>query len=230
MSSSDGSFLRSRAFGQSLLLAGVFLVVFLPRLLPAPFLASMEEEFDITHAEAGRIFLYLAVGYGLGLISSGFAARRLTHRGTLLLAVFGSGAAMIGVGLVQHFLAMKILLALVGGFCGLYIPSGISTLTSVVPAEHWGKGLAVHETAPNSSFFLAPLIAATAEGIFSWRPAYAALGAAGLLMGLLFLLRGRGGNFHGEALSPAVASRWTVPGRERSASTRLRRSGRQPRQ
>ncbi len=204
---SSESFLRSQAFVQSLLLAGIFLVLFLPRLIPAPFLTSIEEEFGLTHAESGRIFLYMAVGYGLGLICSGFAAQRLTHRGTVILAVFGVGTSMLLVGLVQHFLLLKLMLALVGGFCGMYVPSGISVLTSVVPERHWGKGLGVHETAPNSSFFLAPLIAAVAGGIITWRPVYASLGVAALLMGIVFLLRGRGGNFHGEAPGPRIALR-----------------------
>jgi NNP family nitrate/nitrite transporter-like MFS transporter len=186
-------------------LAGVFLFLFLPRLIPAPFLASIETEFGVSHAQAGVIFLYLAVGYGLGLLGSGFLARALSHRRTLLVSVFGTASVMLGLSQVGHFFLLKLLLGLAGGFCGLYIPSGISTLTSVVPQKHWGKGLGVHEMAPNSSFFLAPLIASFAEGVFSWRAVYAFLGVGALFMGLLFLIAGRGGDFPGESPRPGVA-------------------------
>ncbi len=203
----NNPFLRSPAFVQSVLLAGIFLFIFLPRLVPAPFLAAIEAEFEVSHAEAGMIFFYLAVGYGAGLLVSGFAAKRLTHRGTLLLSVFGAATVMLGVSLTEHFLLLKLLLGLASGFCGLYVPSGISTLTSVVPQEHWGKGLGVHELAPNSSFFLAPLIAAMVEGVLSWRGVYACLGAGALLMGALFCAAGRGGDFPGEAPHPGLARR-----------------------
>ena len=201
------TFLRSPALPQSALLAGVFLFVFLPRLIPAPFLASIEAEFGVSHTDAGVIFLYLAVGYGLGLIGSGFVAKALTHRKTLQISVFGGAAVMFGVSLAGHFFLLKLLLGLAGIFCGLYVPSGISTLTSVVPRQHWGKGLGVHEIAPNSSFFLAPLIASLAGGFFSWRAVYAFLGLGALLMGLLFSFAGRGGDFPGEAPLPEVARR-----------------------
>ncbi|MCF8031002.1 MAG: MFS transporter [Desulfohalobiaceae bacterium] len=205
MARQSDTFLRSPALAQSALLAGVFLFVFLPRLIPAPFLASIEAEFGVSHAQAGVIFLYLAVGYGLGLFGSGFLAKALTHRRTLLVSVFGTAAVMLGLSQVGHFFLLKLLLGLAGVFCGLYVPSGISTLTSVVPGKHWGKGLGVHEMAPNSSFFLAPLIASFAGGAFTWRAVYACLGLGALFMGLFFSLAGRGGNFPGEAPHPRVA-------------------------
>ena len=205
MDRQSDTFLRSPALAQSALLAGVFLFVFLPRLIPAPFLASIETEFGVSHAQAGVIFLYLAVGYGLGLFGSGLLAKALTHRWTLLVSVFGSAAAMFGLSQVGHFLLLKLLLGLTGVLCGLYVPSGISTLTSVVPVKHWGKGLGVHEMAPNSSFFLAPLIASFAEGACSWRTVYLCLGIGALFMGLVFSLAGKGGDFSGEAPHPSVA-------------------------
>ena len=88
-----------------------------------------------------------------------------------------------------------ILLVLAGGLgmaAGLYLPSGIATLTTLVDMRHWGKAIAIHELAPNLSFVTAPLVAEAILAWFSWRLAFALLGIAALGLAAVFYRYGKG--------------------------------------
>jgi NNP family nitrate/nitrite transporter-like MFS transporter len=88
------------------------------------------------------------------------------------------------------------------GFAGgLYIPSAIATITSLIERPHWGKAIAVHELAPNLAFFAGPFFATLFLSWSTWRSALSFLGVASLIASFLYLRLGRGGEFAGE--SPA---------------------------
>jgi NNP family nitrate/nitrite transporter-like MFS transporter len=94
-------------------------------------------------------------------------------------------------------------LILLGLAAGLYLPSGIATVTSIVLSPRdWGKAIAIHELAPNLSIMAAPLIA---EGLmlwFPWRGVVALIGAAAVVAGMAFIRLGKGGQSRGETPSP----------------------------
>jgi NNP family nitrate/nitrite transporter-like MFS transporter len=56
-----------------------------------------------------------------------------------------------------------------GAGAGLYLPSGIATLTGLVAPRHWGKAIAIHELAPNLDFVTAPLLSEALLNWTSWR-------------------------------------------------------------
>jgi NNP family nitrate/nitrite transporter-like MFS transporter len=192
------------AFPAVALIAGVFFFNFLARLIPAPFLVDIEREFGATHAQAGSLFLFLSLGVSVSLAASGFAARSIGHRGAIIASISGVGGFLILSGFCSSLAGLKTSVLLLGLALGLYLPSGISTITSLLDPKDWGKGLAVHETAPNLAFIAAPAIAAALEGLASFRIAFAVLGAGALVMALAFALLGKGGRFRGEAPRPEV--------------------------
>ena len=197
---------RDADFRPVILLTGVFFFNFIGRIIMPPFLMGIEEEFAVSHLQAGQLFLIMSLGFGLSLLLSGFAARALEHRKTIILSAFAVGAGMLLLSRVESFGLFRVALFCTGIGCGLYLPSGISTVTSLLAKEHWGKGLAIHEMAPNLSFILAPAVAAAVEGLLTWRSVFAGFGLASLLMALIFLRFGRGGRFSGEAPRPAVVA------------------------
>jgi len=81
---------------------------------------------------------------------------------------------------------------------GLYLPSGIVTLTALVRSQDLGKAIAVHELAPNLAYVLAPLLAETFLRWGSWRTMLMYLGLASIFSGLVFGFWGKGGTFRGE--------------------------------
>lgn len=187
-----------------LVLTLVFFFNFMARLILAPFVVNVELEFSLSHVQAGQLFLFASLGVSLALALSGFAARVVKHRHIVVISCLGIGLGLILTSLAQSFAAMKVTLFGMGLAAGLYLPSGITIITSSLSSLNWGKGLAVHEMAPNLAFILAPIVAAAVEGFFSWRGVFAALGTGSLLMGLIFFFSNQGGEAKGESPRPAI--------------------------
>jgi len=185
-----------------LFLTGIFFVNFLSRIILAPLLPAIEGDLNIGHGEAGSFFLFITLGYVVGIVGSGFVSSRLTHRRTIVISSVAIGGALFVVSLGPTLWGIRAGLMLLGLAAGLYLPSGIAALTSLVRARDWGKAVAIHELAPNLSFIAAPLVA---EGLllwFSWRGVIALMGVLAVLAGVAFIRLGKGGRFPGEAPSP----------------------------
>jgi NNP family nitrate/nitrite transporter-like MFS transporter len=100
----------------------------------------------------------------------------------------------------------------VGFSAGLYMPSAIATITSLVDKRHWGKAISVHELAPNLAFFLSPFIAEFFLAWSGWRAALGTIGGLSIVASLTFYSFGRGGAFPGESpFSNAFASLMRTP-------------------
>lgn len=181
------------------LLTGIFFLNFLSRIIFSPLLPAVEKDLGATHAEAGSFFLMISIGYFVSLLGSGFVSCRLTHRRTILLSAAAVGASMMFVGFSTSVWTVRLSLLLLGLAAGLYLPSGIASLTGLVPARHWGKAIAVHELAPNLGFFAAPLLAEGLLKAISWRGVAIILGAACVLAALAYSRFGKGGRFPGDA-------------------------------
>jgi NNP family nitrate/nitrite transporter-like MFS transporter len=192
-----------RSYIPSLLfLTGIFSLNFLSRIILAPLLPAVEGDLHIGHGEAGALFLLISLGYFAGLFGSGFISSRLTHRTTIIISSVAVGGFLLAISLSPTMWSIRGGLILLGLAAGLYLPSGIAALTSLVSSRNWGKAIAIHELAPNLSFIAAPLVA---EGLmlwFSWREVIALIGMVAIIAGVAFIRLGKGGRFRGEAPSP----------------------------
>ena len=199
-SNSDKSF--GSYLGPLLLLTSIFFINFIARIIQAPLLPNIEQELGLTHTAAASLFLSISSGYFVALIGSGFVSCRLTHRDTIILSIVALGAALFGTALSRGVLGMRIGLFGLGLAAGLYLPSGIATLTELVSTKHWGKAIALHELAPITGFVTAPLIAEAVLLRFSWRGVLWLIGITAFLLGFIFWRYGRGGRFSGEPPNP----------------------------
>jgi MFS family permease len=181
-----------------LLITSIFYIAFISRIVLAPMLPVMEADLGLNHGEAGSLFLYIASGYSLGLFGSGFVSALLNHRRTLLIATIFIGTAMLVISSSRSALQMHAGLVWAGVGAGIYLPSGVATLTGLVRKEHWGKAIAVHEIAPNLAFVTTPMLVEILLTFLSWRGAVAVIGAAAFVIGTAFLLWGRGGKYKGQ--------------------------------
>ena len=185
-----------------LLLTGVFTLNFVSRVVLAPLLPAIERDLSIGHAAAGGLFFFISLGYCVGLLASGSISARLTHRRTVALSSVAVGGALCLVALSAGLFGIRVGMALLGAAAGLYLPSGIATITNLVPQPNWGRALAIHELAPNVSFFAAPLLAEALLAWMTWRSALASLGLVAIVGGALYLRLGSGGDF------PGAPSNW----------------------
>ena len=199
---SGNSFLNQ--LGPLLILTSIFFINFVSRIILAPLTPRIETDLNLTHADAGTLFFMISLGYFISLIGSGFVSSRFNHKRTIIISNTALGFAVIATAFCGGSWTMRLGLFALGMATGLYLPSGIATLMSIIPMRHWGKALAIHELAPNLSFVAAPLICEAVLIWFSWRAVFLLIGFAALIMGPVFWGYSRGGQFMGEA--PSFAS------------------------
>lgn len=185
----DGGALPFRSVVPALLsLTGIFLMNFLTRVILAPFLLFVREDFGLSKAQAGELFFIVSLGYSIALLASGFVSSRLDHRRVILVSAFGVALGLCLAAFSPNVLWLQTSLLATGLFGGLYFPSGFAVLTSLVPPTNWGKAIAIHELAPNISFVAAPLIAELLFSVgLSWRTALAGVAALSLIAIFFFL-------------------------------------------
>ena len=185
-------------------LVAIFLLNFTARIILSPLLPTIEKELAISHSQAGFFFFLTSGGYLVGLLSSGWFASRATHRAAILTSGAGVGTAMLIVACAGGLWLMRVGLFGLGFAAGLYMPSAIATITSLVDRAHWGKAIAVHELAPNLAFFVSPFLAELFLDWANWRAAFGVLGGISLLIAAGYARWGSGGAFPGQ--SPASSA------------------------
>lgn len=180
-----------------LLLTGIFFINFTARVIFSPLMPTIEQDLHLGHTEAGTIFLFLSVGYCLALIGSSFVSARIGHRRTVILSALFLGAALGLVGISRSLWGIRLAILVLGMSTGLYLASGIATITSLFSPNHWGKVIAIHELAPNLGLLLAPLIAEIGLRWASWWQILIGLGGLSLTAGMVYAIWGQGGSFKG---------------------------------
>lgn len=180
-----------------LLVVSIFFLNFLSRIILTPVMPVVEVELGFSHADAGSVFFCLGVGNGLGLFLNGFLSREMGHRRTAGWSAIIIGTVALTASQAWSFHSLQLAILLLGVAAGLYLPSGIAAVTSLVRKEDWGKALALHEMAPNTAFVVAPLLAEVLLIWFEWRSSLMLLGTLQLFLGAYFLKFGRGGDYPG---------------------------------
>jgi len=184
-----------------LLITSIFLLNFTARIIIAPLLPTIEKDLGFSHGDAGSLFLFLSIGYFISLLGSGYISSRITHRKTIIVSAIAVGTALSLISFNKSLFGMRFCLFLLGISAGLYLPSGITTVTSLVNPKQWGKAIAIHELAPSLSFVLAPLLAEMFLHWFIWGNIFFMVGVVSVITGFVFASFGKGGNFLGEALN-----------------------------
>ncbi len=182
-----------------LLIASIFFLNFTSRIIVAPLLPTIEEDLGFSHGDAGSLFLFLSFGYFISLLGSGYISSRITHKKTITVSAIAVGTAISLISVSKSLFAMRFCVFLLGISAGTYLPSGITTITSLVNPRQWGKAVAIHELAPNLSFLLTPLLVEMLLYWFVWRNIFLLVGIGSIIMGFAFSHFGKGGNFLGKA-------------------------------
>jgi NNP family nitrate/nitrite transporter-like MFS transporter len=192
------------SIGVTVFIAWLFYLTFVGRIIFGPMMPIIEQELQISHSQAGTLFLMIAGGQFIGQVFSGLLSSRINHRGSLMVSVLLLGMSLMGFAIIRSVTTMRIFLFFTGLAGGLHIPSAIATITAEVRPSDWGKALGVHQTAPPLSFASAPLIAAALIIWFSWRTILVSLGLFSLITIAAYWSYGRGGLFPGKLPSPVL--------------------------
>ncbi len=195
----QGAFLSQ--LGPLLFLTGLFFLTFIGRIIFSPLMPTIEGDLGLTHADAGTLFLMMSLGYFVSLIGSGFLSCRIGHKKTIVISAVAVGVVLGILSQCNSLWEIRGGMLLIGAAAGLYLPSGIASVTAIADPPHWGRAIAIHELAPNFSFVAAPLLSEALMTLFSWRGALLCLGICSILAGAAFARFGKGEAGYGQAPS-----------------------------
>jgi NNP family nitrate/nitrite transporter-like MFS transporter len=185
-----------------LMLSTIFFINFLSRILLGPLLPAVELDLGIVHSQSGSLFFFISAGYFLGLAGSGFLSSVMNHRRIIISSCLVLSGTLLLIAMVSSLSVLSAALLLLGLASGIYLPSGVVTISTCVDPRNWGKAFAVHEAGPNLAFVVAPMFAKGILQWFSWRTAIGILGFVALCAGGVLSLRFKGGQLTGEAPHP----------------------------
>lgn len=171
----------------------LFMLNYTARSALSPLLVGLERDLAIGHAQATGLLLVQAAGFSASQFICGFLLARISPGRMVAVSITLSGLCLLCMSLVESLGAARLVFGLFGFMAGLYFPAGMATLSSLVNPRDWGKAVAVHELAPNTSFILLPLFAEAALRFMDWRGVFTILGGGLTLLGFAFALFGRGG-------------------------------------
>jgi len=185
-----GSF--RQAIPSLLFLVFLFFLNFTSRVIFSPLLPVIESELDISHAASGSFFFYISSGYFLSIFFSGFVSKRINHRRTIVFSAIGAGMVLLFLGMCASLFQLRLALFCLGLAAGLYLPSGLATITRIVSPSYLARGMAVHELAPNLAFVAAPLLCELMLHFLPWRQGIFLFGLVLISSGICYSLFARG--------------------------------------
>jgi NNP family nitrate/nitrite transporter-like MFS transporter len=161
--------LRGRGLLFLLFLWFIWFTNFTIRIVFAPILPLVEDEFMVNHAQASSIFIFLSAGYGVAVIVSGLFSGKFGYKKSIILSLLLLGLVAFLIPLVHKFFLLYLFAFVLGFSVGFYLPSAIPLITEYYSEKNWGKAIAIHDTGASSAIFATPFIALFLLQFFPWR-------------------------------------------------------------
>jgi len=156
--------------------------------LPQPLLPAIRDEFNLSYSRVAFVPMAFALSGATGQLPSGWMADRFGP--VILIAIGTVGVAIAGmlIGLSHTFLMLICFLVLMGLLSGGYHPAATPLISASVEPNQRGRALGFHLIGGNSSFFIAPLVAAFISGFWGWRGAFLTLAVPTAVLGIAFYI------------------------------------------
>ncbi len=158
------------------------------RIIFAPILPLIEDEFMVSHAQASSIFLFQSLGYGLSIFFAGFYSGRFGYKRSIVLSLGISSLLFFCMPFIKVFWALHLFTFIMGISIGIYLPSAIPLITEYFAERHWGRTIAIHDSGAPISIFCTPFIALLLLHFFPWRGIFPVFGAIVLVNLIIFQL------------------------------------------
>ena len=133
----------------------------------------------VSLAQFGLIGTAHYVLYGLMALPGGWLTDRLGARKVLLIYLAGSGGAALLLTLTSSLAGFTAGLALLGTFCGLYHPAGLTLISHHSPSI--SRHMGVHGIAGSMGLTLGPLLGGYLASQFGWQTPYRLFGLLALV-------------------------------------------------
>ncbi len=188
----------SSALSALIALTAIFYLNFFSRVIFSPLLPSIEQSLSLSHGTAGAFFLILSCGYFISLVGSGYISSKLSHKKTIILSMLAISASLFLIASVTTLIYLQCAFFIMGMAAGIYLPSGISTISALFSQNKWSRAFAIHELAPNLAFLTAPLFSSLFLSQLNWPQTIFILAIATFLSALFYMRFGQGDDLYGE--------------------------------
>ncbi|MFC7324601.1 MFS transporter [Halorubrum rutilum] len=186
-----------------------FLVTYFARLAISPVVPLIVDDFGASNTAIGVALSGMWLAYGAAQFPSGVLADRYGERLVILVAVGGTAAMSVVLGLAPVFPAFVLAAVLLGLVAGLHYAVATTLLSRTF--DDLGTAIGLHSVGGPLAGLVAPVAAAWVGVRYGWRPAVALAALVGAPVFLLFAWRVR----------PTEPRRPDQPMRERFALTPL---------
>jgi MFS transporter, NNP family, nitrate/nitrite transporter len=180
--------LKGRALAFLSLLWFLWFINLGARAMFSPILPLIEDEFFVTHARAASIFTFQSIGYAIALLFSGIYSGRLGHKKCIALSLAVSSGLLFLIPFMKAFSALAIFSFILGISIGTYLPSVLPLITEYFAEKHWGKSIAIHDSAASVSIFCIPFIVLFLLRLFAWRGIFTVMAVVFLMSAITFFL------------------------------------------
>jgi NNP family nitrate/nitrite transporter-like MFS transporter len=178
--------LRGRALSFLLFLWFIWFVNFTIRIVFAPILPLVEDEFMVNHAQASSIFIFLSAGYGVAVIASGLFSGKFGYKKSIVLSLLLLSLIAFLIPFVHNFVLLYAFAFVLGFSVGFYLPSAIPLITEYYSEKDWGKAIAIHDTGASSAIFATPFVALFLLQFFPWRGIFVVFGCIYIACSIIF--------------------------------------------
>ena len=165
---------------------GLWYLNFSSRAVLSPLMPIIEDEFSISHALAGSIFTFVAIGFTITLLLTALLAARIGYKKCIALGFLILAVSMFGLKCATTFPFLALIAFSIGLGAGVYLPSAIPLLTEIFEPKNWGKAIALHDTGATFSVLSIPILTAIAVRFLHWRTLLVILGASCLVLLVFF--------------------------------------------
>lgn len=146
----------------------------------------IQKEFSLSYTKASYVTSAFGLANGAGQLPAGFMADRFGPRILITVGILGVAVAGVLVGLSNTYILLLVCLVVMGLLAGGYHPAATPLISESIPAQQRGRALGFHLIGGNTSFFLAPIIAAAVANAWGWRSAFFCLAIPTAVFGLFF--------------------------------------------
>ena len=133
-------------------------------------LVPLAAEFERDPVDALILSQGMYLLFGLGALPAGLLADRFGSRCMFRVFLFGTGFALIAVGLAPTPAAFAIAASALGFLASIYHPVGLSLISKTIPNRGWALG--VNGVFGNIGLAAAPFVTGILTYMFGWRWAY----------------------------------------------------------
>jgi predicted MFS family arabinose efflux permease len=152
----------------------------------SPLLPIIEGELAITHAVAGSLFSFMAVGGTISVLMSGWVSKRIGYKRAIIYGYIALALVSLCLTCAHTYYFFAGCAFLIGLTAGIYLPCVVPLITSIVSRVNWGKAIAFHDTAASFSFLAIPILVALIIRFYNWKSLFVMLSGACVLCIVFF--------------------------------------------